>query len=502
MSLVDRAIELFSPKWAAERAYFRSVLELSRAYDAGKLGRRTDGWHTPGTSANAEIGPAAFRVRSRARDLIRNNPYAKRASRILPAKIVGAGITPRLSIEDKAAKQAAADDWARFVEGADPERRCDAYGLQHLTAGAVGESGETLHLYLPRPASWRMEIPLQVLVLEPEYLDSTKEGVADSGGVIVQGVEFDRWGRRVAYWLFDDHPGDLSTFTRRAPISRRVDAAFVEHVFDRTRPGQVRGVSWFAPVAMKFRDLGDYDEAELVRRKIAACFAAFVKRGNGNPGSPLAATTKTDTNGRRIENLAPGIVQYLGFDEDVTFASPPSVDGYREYMDVQLHAIAAGTGTTYEQLTGDLTNVNFSSARVGLIDFFALLDVWQWHMMIPQACDPMWLRVQQLRVALGRAQRVEGATWATPERPWVDPEAEVKGQLLAIRGGLRTLPESVAARGVDPDEHLDEIAATNARLDKLGIILDSDPRHRTAVGNVPAAGSVADQKTSKESVNA
>jgi capsid protein len=36
------------------------------------------------------------------------------------------------------------------------------------------------------------------------------------------------------------------------------------HLFERLRPGQVRGVPWFASVILKLRDLDDYDDAELI----------------------------------------------------------------------------------------------------------------------------------------------------------------------------------------------------------------------------------------------
>ena len=52
----------------------RSVGEVTAlAYDAAKVGRRTDGWVANGGSANVEIAPALSRVRNRCRDVVRNN---------------------------------------------------------------------------------------------------------------------------------------------------------------------------------------------------------------------------------------------------------------------------------------------------------------------------------------------------------------------------------------------------------------------------------------------
>lgn len=493
MNWLERTIEAFSPRWAAERAYYRSIVEHARGYDAAKTGRRTAGWSATGTSANAEIGPAAARIRARARDLVRNNPHAARGARVTVGNLVGAGIVPRLDTDDRAAKLAARDDWRAFSDNCDPEGLTDFYGMQALVARTVFESGEALIQLLPQPSTRNLRVPLQLQVLEPDYLDWGKTGETASGGVIIQGVEFDRSGRRVAYWLFDQHPGETAPMIRRKYASVRVPASRILPVFDRLRPGQIHGVPWLAPAVMKLRDIADYDEAELVRKKIEACFAAFVKR-SGTATSPLAKDSTTDASGRRIERLSPGMVQYLALDEDVTFAAPEASEGYAEYMKVQLHAVAAGIGCTYEQLTGDLEKVNYSSIREGKVEYWQLLDVWQWHMMIPQACRPVWSAFQVARAAAGRVPEggLGPAIWAPPKRAWVDPAKDVKAQVDAIRGGLLTLRDAIAARGEDPDEQLDEIEATLKELDAKGIVLDSDARR--GKGAAPARPASQEQE--------
>ena len=70
------------------------------------------------------------------------------------------------------------------------------------------------------------------------------------------------------------------------------------HLFDRLRPGQVRGVPWFAPVILKLRDLDEYDDAELVRKKIEACFAAFVTGADDEETLALPRPTPTAAGSR------------------------------------------------------------------------------------------------------------------------------------------------------------------------------------------------------------
>lgn len=479
MDFIERMIAAAAPKWAAERAYYRSVWTASRAYEAAKTGRRTDGWVATGSSANAEIGPALNRLRSRSRDLGRNNPWIARAFRLLPGHIVGAGIVPLFAGADKAAKQRQRDDWNRFSDACDPEGLSDFYGVQHLTARAVVESGEALVQWLPRPSSWNLKVPLQCRVLEPDHLDTGKTEALSTGGVVIQGVEYDAHGRRVAYWLFDQHPGEALPSIRRKYVSTRVDAQWLDHVFERVRPGQVRGVPWTAPIALRVRDTDDYEDALQVKKKIEACFVMAVTSAPGQASSPLGQTT-VDDKSRTVEKISPGLI-YHATGGDVKFGQPSSSQGEAEYLIWQAHAAAAGIGCTYQQMTGDNRQANYSSMRAGRLEFWVMLDAWQWHMMAPQCCAPAARRVGALLAALGRGDW-RPAEWAMPFREKVDPDKDSKAELRELRTGSTHLARVLGGRGYDLDDHLDRIKEINDGLDARGIVLDSDPRQVSAAG--------------------
>ena len=94
-------------------------------------------------------------------------------------------------------------------------------------------------------------MPLQLQLLEPDHLDASKTGEAPGGGFVIQGVEFDALGRRRAYWLYPVHPGEVAMVRKASLVSQPVPASSVLHLFDRLRPGQVRGVPWFAIVSRR-----------------------------------------------------------------------------------------------------------------------------------------------------------------------------------------------------------------------------------------------------------
>jgi capsid protein len=71
--------------------------------------------------------------------------------------------------------------------------------------------------------------------------------------------------------------------------------------FEQQVTGQVRGVSWLAPVLLSLRDLGDFNRATVVKQKVAALLTGFITMPNDNP---LAATQAAD--GAWTASLEPG----------------------------------------------------------------------------------------------------------------------------------------------------------------------------------------------------
>jgi lambda family phage portal protein len=189
-------------------------------------------------------------------------------------------------------------------------------------------------------------------------------------GHVMEGVQFDEMGRRVAYWLFSYHPGGVLILNPRGGIvSQPVPADQIMHVYSVLRPGQVRGVPWLAPVMMALRDLDDYCDAERVRKKVEACVTAFVQQPEGVDGDPLGIAGTDPSSGLPVESFQPGMVEYLKPGQDIKFNNPLPAGGYREYKMTELQGIMAGIGLPYELGTGDMSQVNYSSWRGGMLGF-------------------------------------------------------------------------------------------------------------------------------------
>lgn len=461
MSWIDKTIEIVAPMVALKRAQARSAMrvinEFERKYDAASYSRRTANWQAPATSANRELEFQLRTIRNRARDLARNNDYAKRALDVIEGNTIGTGIRPA-PWEDGRIEKRVKRIWNAWGEtsACDWDDQLDFYGLQGLIMRTVAESGECL--VLKRRVNNRVN-PIQLQVLEPDYLDPYKTSfqIFPCQPFDFMGISFDARGKRTGYWLYDNHPSDGFNYK-----SRFVPASDVIHVYLKERPGQARGVPWGVQSFIKIKDLGEYQDAQLIRQKIAACFSVFVT-------SPTGHSVLGSTKDARLEKVEPGIVEYLAPGETVTMASPPGAEGYKDYTSTVLHEIAAGYGITYEALTGDYSQVNFSSGRMGWIEMSRNIKKWQHRMMVPMVCSRVWEWFIEGAQISGQIARDVPVKWTPPRREMIDPVKEVKGMAEEVANGFSSWSEKVRENGYDPDDVLDEMKSDAEKFTAAGL---------------------------------
>jgi capsid protein len=202
-----------------------------------------------------------------------------------------------------------------------------------------------------------------------------------------------------------------------------------------------------------------------------------------------------------IMNLPPG--------RDVRMASPPTLTSDALPMRT-LRKFAANVGITYEDLTGDYSNVNFSSARMARLAHWAHVNAWQQDIVIPQLCIGVWNWAMQAAVIAGELPVAPASKWTPPPMPMLEPDKEGLALQRLVRTGAKTFSEMVREQGHDPDEHWAEYAADMARLDALKIKLDSDVRavaqtgqeqpSETAVNSPPEPKSAPPAKREDEGV--
>lgn len=453
------------------RAIARQQISLL-SYEGARSSRRESGWVTGGTSANAEIIAARLPLRNRASDLIRNNPYAKKAVRVLLTNRIGTGILA--SPAKPRGMRKLVEAWKWWCDHADYNGGTDWYGIQALAEAARIERGECFVRFRMVEPIHPLDFGLRLQVLEADFLD-TAINVRDdgSGSEVREGIEYTR-GLPTAYYLLKRHPGD-SSLMPLGNASERIPATEILHYYRALRPGQLTGVTELHAVITRLNELDAYADAERMRKRIAACSVAWVTTPAALPGSSLGPVT-VDENGQKIEQFSPGMVHYGRAGEQVEFFDPKPTDGYDTYFDVELHAVAAGLDMPYELLTGDLSSVTYTSHRGGLVQFRSTCEQDQWQMIIPKLIRPVWDRfVREWGLEIDDAYTVP-VKFTPPRFGLLNPAQEIPANIQAVQSGLMSWPEVIRRDGYEPEEVLDEIDAWQKDLKKRGVVLTSDAR--------------------------
>ncbi|MBT9139234.1 MAG: hypothetical protein DDT31_01816 [Syntrophomonadaceae bacterium] len=324
-----------------------------------------------------------------------------------------------------------------------------------------------------RPYSFALNIVEADRLFTPAGLRGNKN--------IREGVELGERGEPIAYYIRKTHPGDILYTNARAieyiryPAMNIYGMPNIMHLYWQKRPGQTRGEPFFAPVLALFKDLTDYIEAELIAEKIAACFAGFITKSD-----PYIAgmNRSKEVAGKRIEEIYPGMFEYLAPGEDIKFANPSRPSGtFEPFVERILRAIGVGLGMPYELIAKDFSKTNYSSARAALLEawrFFKVEQDWLGN----KFNQPVWERLlleaflrEEITAPNFLENRLEWtrARWIAPGRGWVDPVKEVQASLKAVEGNISTLADECASNGKDWEETLEQIARENKKKQSLGL---------------------------------
>nr|WP_321482847.1 phage portal protein [uncultured Cohaesibacter sp.] len=488
-NLIDRALGYFSPETGLKRARARLLLDGVRRYDGGQHTRDTADWNAQNTSANAEIAHDLVTLRARSRELVRNNPFAQHAQEVFINNTASPnGLLPQLS-------GSSYDDFMLWSDDCDPERVSDFAGIEGLIAGAVWESGEALVRPIVRKRSAGLHVPLQLQVIEPDYIDHSKSTDLPNGARVVNGIEYDAEGLRVAYWLFRDHPGNIGLLSRFGHQSVRVPASEILHIFNRKRPGQVHGVPAMASSLISWRNVSSYENAVEVRKKIEACMTAFVTGGDGDLVREIASSLGTSPDSFNVLSkligpdlvgmLEPGAIVALPGGDLKVDSFAPQASNDTEFLNHKFRGLAAGAGVTEMQLTGDMSKANYSSMRGGLIEARLGFRKFQKHVLAHQLVRPVVKRVFGIGKLAGRFEGL--ADRFRPDMIWpvfesVDPLKDVMADLIEVRSGFATPQQKMAERGNDFERSIQEVLNFVKAVDKEGLVFDSDPRRVTKTG--------------------
>lgn len=489
MNPIDSIIGFFAPQTAVKRHLARQALDAVRGYDAAQAGRRTASFRRSEGSANASLSRALPVLRERSRELVRNTFLGARVLDVMSTHVVSPDLTVRFDTGSRLADRQAQALWDEWVQACDIEGETNLTGQITLAVRAQLEGGDSIVRMLTRPFSEGRAVPLALHVGEGDLIDESR----DSGSIIAGaqnsrlGVALGEHDQRLGYWLHDRAPGEPMQIGRAGlPQSRLVPRSEVCHLYRRLRPGQVRGVPVFAPVLMATRDYADLMDALVVKARMEACIGLIVKTNDSAASVGAAIKGQGADAPTRIEAIRPGMTQYLRQGEEATPFVPAGNTAFEPIGRASLMGIAAGSGLTYHQLTGDLSQANYSSLRAGLLEFRRSVADAQWHMLVPQLLHrvvELWL---DRAIMAGRLRPRAGGyarKYVMPAHEPVDPKKDLEADILAVRAGRMSPQDFLGAWGRDWREVVDEFRAFFKLVDgDEPLVFDIDARQRTRTG--------------------
>lgn len=453
-----------------------------RRFDGAKMDRTTLDWRYDHNSIDTDLQQDLRRLRGRWRTLEQNNDYAKAWLRGLRRNVIGPGgirlinsaAQPDGSLDDDANGRVedGFEAWgARGVCTADGRLSLLEVAWTWITSCA--RDGEALIRLIP---GFPNACGFALQPLEADYLDENFNQELADGGRVRMGVEVDKWGRPVAYHLFNRHPGEYGW---QPGIGRvRVPADQILHGFLTERFGQTRGTPWGHAAMKRLHMFGKYEEYALIAARVGASKSGFYEQKDASAGDPWTkegAEEKTDE-GDIIRDAEPGHFEALppgwSFKEFNPDYPRGEMMGFGKLM---LRAIAGGLGVAYEGLANDRENVNYSSIRAGLLDErdeYRVLQQWAVrHLCRPiyDAWLPLALLSGQVALPFTKLAKFAKPIWRGRGWAWVDPAKEIDAYTRAVALRINSRTRIAAEQGIDIEDIIREIAAEMALARKHGV---------------------------------
>jgi lambda family phage portal protein len=466
-----------------------------RSFAAAKGGRLNADWQASAASQDSELASDLTTLRNRSRQMIRDNPHAANLKRIIQNNVVGTGIGIQCQIEradgtpDQELNDRIENAWEEWCE----KETCHVAGrlslndMLRLAIGNVFQDGEFLVRKVQQSFGGG-PIPFALEIIEPDLLMDQGVGFfrTTENATVRLGVEVNEWMRPQAYWLRRVHPGDYSFAANPSSVElRRIDASEIEHIYLVDRWPQTRGVPWMHNVLQRLRQMASYTESELVAARAAANIVGFIQQDLES--ADIDALRSQKKNAGNFVKSAPGTFQRLLPGEQFSGFAPnrpnANLDGFMRYM---LREVASGIGVSYETLSRDYSQSNYSSSRLALLDdrdTWRVLQGW----LVRNLLRPIyreWLRAAVLCGAIPipdffarqsfyeKAVRFKTRGWS-----WVDPSKEVKAMKDAVDYGFMSNSSVISqiGNGQDYEDILQERRADRDLEEWYGESSISDP---------------------------
>jgi lambda family phage portal protein len=338
-------------------------------------------------------------------------------------------------------------------------------------------------------------VPLALELIESERVphEIAVPGAESPNAEVRMGIEVDRFGRAVAYWVRQRHPGDIRASVGATDRFERVPAEDMFHLRLVDRWPQTRGEPWMHTALRKLDDLNEASAGELAAVRASSYYFGTIK----TPDQAPLANEEEEPLEQGVMNIEPLTIQELKPGEEFNFHAPnrpnAGLDAFLRHM---LREVAAGTGPgiSYESLSKDYTQGNYSNSRMGMLDdrdSWKFIQQW-WIRSFRRPLHGAWLQQAVLRRVLSTIapsqyavdpSKFEAVLFKPRGWSWVDPTKEVAAYKEAIKAGFTTLTDVIAATASGLD--IEDIVKTRKR--ELQLLRDAGIEVDTTIVPAPVA---------------
>lgn len=445
---------------ADDAGRYAVVSARAQAYEGATQGRRAAGWTAPASGPNRTLNGSLPTLRNRSRQAVRNNPWLERAISRNVTNEIGTGITPIFESPDPALNELLKNLWWTWTGQTDPEGALDFYGQLAQASRCRRTAGECFIRLRYRPPSWGLAVPIQLQVIEPDHVPESLNQDLPNGNRIIAGKEFSKRGRLVAIWAYPEHPQDGQGSLDMSRLIR-IRASEIIHHYLPLRPGQVRGEPDIVPALLRARTYDSYEDAELVRKETRAPFTGFLQKEyigeDGWAYDPVTGEPLDGDDPLPEINAQPGTIITGAMGESLTLFDGDKVgDGYADFQNQQLLAIAAGAKSLRELMTGDWSKINDRVYRAMIGEYRREIMMAQEHLCIHQICDRVGYWFTDAAVLSGaitaadyslKYEEYNHRGWRPQRWPHINPQQDVEAIVKEIENDLTSLDQANAERG-------------------------------------------------------
>lgn len=480
-----------------------STAMVGGAYEgASRFDREVGLWCPPVQSADMDILPEKAMSDARSKDILRNDAYVQSGQNLHRDNIVGSIFLLNCKPDWRVLKldESWAEDFQEEVESKftlaaeSPNNWLDASQMNNLTSmvrlavGVYLVTGEVLASaeWLRNPAR---PFNTAVQMIEVDRLSTPSGRMEDQ--FLRGGVARDLYGAPLGYYIRNAHPSDWDAegvySWKYVPARKPWGRPQIIHIIEQGQPHQTRGIGEMVSALKELKIAKKFRDVVLMNAVFNATFAATIESelpseavyqqlGGGNIGEGVSGYATSylgaiqeyvgdskhiQLDGVKVPHLFPGTKLRL---------SPAGQGGPlgTEFETSLIRYLAANLGVSYEELSRDYSNTNYSSMRAAanntwkhlvarkrmVADRFAsvVFRLWLEEHINKGLIEAMPARMRKQTGWLYEGLNLDALSsceWIGASRGQIDELKESQAAVLRLKYHLTTYEDEMARLGKD-----------------------------------------------------